>query len=301
VTTIHPGNLRAVMALGDSITAGFNMQDEPIEYRGDVYSAGGNAGSTTIGNFLKIYNSKISGTCTGNTVPMSPGCGLNAAVSGAKVEDIPGQIDRLVRQFNTVPEFMGLKDEWKLLILFIGANNVCGCHNAGNTADQWETKLRNALSYAQQNLGRTFVSVMTLFNISNVWDDAQGDPVCVEKINLYNECGCLNSNASDRSAMDALTVQYNQRTAKVATEFQQKNDANFTVVVQPGLDGCAFGSWGEDFLSDVDCFHPSLCTDQAMAIAIWNNMFQAPANKAHCIDVHNVPAPHCPSANEFIQ
>jgi len=142
---------------------------------------------------------------------------------------------------------------------------------------------------------------MTLFNISNVWDAAQGDPVCIKKIEGYHECGCLTSNATDRSDMDALTVQYNQRTAKVATEFQQKNDPNFTVVVQPGIDACKFGTWGEDFLSDVDCFHPSLCTDQAMAISIWNNMFQAPASKSHCLDVHNVPPPHCPGANEFIQ
>ncbi len=38
---LRPGNIGAVIALGDSITAGFAMEDLPVEYRGLVYSTGG--------------------------------------------------------------------------------------------------------------------------------------------------------------------------------------------------------------------------------------------------------------------
>lgn len=44
---------RAVMALGDSITAGFAMKPAPLEYRGSVYCTGGDEGAKTIANFLR--------------------------------------------------------------------------------------------------------------------------------------------------------------------------------------------------------------------------------------------------------
>merc|ERR1740115_596061 len=102
---------------------------------------------------------------------------------------------------------------------------------------------------------------MTLFNISGVWDAAQTTLKCKLEVPALHECGCLVADASKRAAMDALAMAYNERTIKVATEFQAMNDQQFTVVVQPGVDGARFASWPspEDYLSDVDCFHPSLC------------------------------------------
>jgi len=301
VKQLRPGNIAALLSVGDSITAGFAMQKDPVEYRGWVYSSGGEDAQSSLGNYLKFYNPKLKGLCTGVTVPLSPGCGLSGAVSGAVVQDIPSQIDAIVKRIKIEPEFAGLLNEWKLLSFFIGANNACSCYNVNNNVTNWSNNLRTALKYAQTQLPKTFVNVYTLFNISQVWDDASNSPVCQEKVTVLHECGCLTPNATDRQNLDNLVMQYNVATAQVVAEIASQNDPQFTAVVQPGVQNCAFGSWGEDFLSDVDCFHPSLCTDQLFSVAFWNNMWTAPSLKATCLDHNNVPPLACPSANGYLQ
>ena len=94
VRHLHPGNVGALMALGDSITAGFGMLGvEPLEFRGDVYSTGGNRGAKTLLQYVHHYNQEVTGGCTGTTIPLTKkGKGLNFAVSGAKVQDVSDQI-----------------------------------------------------------------------------------------------------------------------------------------------------------------------------------------------------------------
>ena len=161
------------------------MQDLPLEYRGTVYSAGGalpdlalcsscqdvtdwaaagDPGALTIGNFLKTYNPKLKGQATGTTIPLTKlGGGLNYAVSGARVRDLPGQIKRLSDKLNTA-EYASLKDDWKMLVLFIGANDICECKSM--TAEQFRTELTAAMQLLHGTFPKTFVSVMTIFNIS---------------------------------------------------------------------------------------------------------------------------------------
>lgn len=105
------------------------MKDLPLEYRGLVYSTGGDDGALTIGNFLKHYSPKLKGQCKGTTIPLThDGKGLNLAVSGAVVRDLPGQIDKLVERLATA-EYRDLSDEWKLLTIFIGGwGGFCPYH-----------------------------------------------------------------------------------------------------------------------------------------------------------------------------
>jgi small subunit ribosomal protein S29e len=44
---------------------------EPLEFRGHVYSTGGEDDALTIGNYLRHYNSQLEGQCTGTTAPLS--------------------------------------------------------------------------------------------------------------------------------------------------------------------------------------------------------------------------------------
>lgn len=58
---------------------------------------------------------------------MKKGDWLDAGVSMAKVEDCPSQVEYLVNTLKTT--YAGKVDfqtDWKLLTLFIGANNICG-------------------------------------------------------------------------------------------------------------------------------------------------------------------------------
>jgi hypothetical protein len=65
--------------------------------------------------------------------------GLNCAVSGAVVADIPSQIKYMKAHLDTT--YLAVRDQWKLLTIFIGANDACGCQHADNQPDQWEDKV----------------------------------------------------------------------------------------------------------------------------------------------------------------
>eukprot|EP00049_Salpingoeca_infusionum_P004852 m.84618 g.84618 ORF g.84618 m.84618 type:complete len:355 (+) comp12754_c0_seq1:65-1129(+) len=303
VRQLTPPDIKGVMALGDSITAGFAMRDGPLEYRGTVYSTGGDDGALTIGNFLKTYNPDLLGQATGETIPLTKeGKGLNFAVSEARVKDVPGQIQRMAAKMNT-SEYSHLYDEWKLLTLFIGANDICECNSM--TAAQFEVQLNQSLTLIQNTFPKTFVNVMTIFNISNVWAIKNDRTYCEFAIPILHECSCLENSQAELQKMDDLAMAINAVTKKVVAEFAALNDPLFTAVVQPAIEDMKLSSYPkedvQDLVSDLDCFHPSLCTDQGFAVGVWNNMFAPPQSKKTVIDPLNPPTAYCPTAGDFIQ
>jgi hypothetical protein len=231
VRQLHPGNIKVVMALGDSISAGFAIKGLPVEYRGLVYSIGGDeyisdfgwTKAVTIPNILKIYNPDLQGQATGETEPFTKGEDLDAAIVEAKIGDIPPQITYLV---NTLKSSLyagkiDFENDWKLLTLFIGANNLCiCCHNdSRGTPEYFEQNLRSILTTIQQTIPRTFVNVLTIFNISGVWTAGEQHDYCRvlwEGITT-GECPCLlKYGAAERQTMDEMSVQYGLVSAKLS-------------------------------------------------------------------------------------
>jgi hypothetical protein len=121
---------------------------------------------------------------------------------------------------------------------------------------------------------------------------------------VLHECGCLTSNATERHVMDNLKMQINNVTQEVAAAFAALNDPKFTAVAQPGIEDTDLTAFPKnvaiDLVSDVDCFHPSLCTDQNIAIAIWNNMFTPSARKKRSLDPLNIVGPYCPTESDVL-
>lgn len=115
-----------------------------IENRDHVFSIGGASGAFTIANVLAKYNANLQGAFAPFTVfyfvltvttgaalswtkPLAKGGWLDAGVSMAKVEDCPSQVDYLVKELKTTYALhVDFEKDWKLLTLFIGANNICG-------------------------------------------------------------------------------------------------------------------------------------------------------------------------------
>ena len=123
------------------------------------------------------------------------------------MRDVPGQIQRMAAKVNT-SEYSDIKNKWKLLTLFIGANDICECHSM--TAEQFRTQLNESLTLIHQTFPKTFVNVMTIFNISDVWDIRVDRPYCELAVPILHECSCLESNADDRQKMDNLGMAVNQ-------------------------------------------------------------------------------------------
>jgi len=100
--------------------------------------------------------------------------------------------------------------------------------------------------------------------------------------------------------MDARGVTFNSISEKLAQQFASQNHPNFTVSVQPGLTGIEIQKFGEDYLSTLDCFHPSLCANQVFTYIIWNNMFQPIGKKSLFPDPNNINL-FCPKPGDYIQ
>jgi len=303
------------MAMGDSITAGFAMDaGVPLEWRGLVFSAGGDKYESefstdpamTIPNYLKHYNPNLVGDATGTTIPLAKGSGLNGAVSMAKVEDLPDQVNYLVTQLRTTyKDQVDFNKDWKLLTIFIGANNLCGSCDWNRTNSFpafFENQLRSVLQQVKDSIPRVFVSLVTIFNISGVWDAGMTKEYCILLWDVdKHECGCLTTgDKKDRDAMDWHSMAFNQIQEKLAKEFDSQNNDSFTVVVQPGVSGIPIGVFGEKYLSLLDCFHPSVYADAAFTYAIWNNMMEPQGQKSHVPDPNNIVI-KCPTADTYIQ
>jgi len=308
VTSLRPGNIKVIMAMGDSITAGFAMVgtslDTFMEYRQNVFDIGEVSPQTFVQYFKKLGASLQGGALTA-TLPLAKGAYLDAAISGKQLQDWPDQVNYLINTANgaTYRGKINWAQDWKLLTIFLGANNLCNvCTGRPDSQpDKFEENLRLMLNNIEQRIPRVFVNLVAIFNISGVWDVHNTDLYCISLWTLMKkECGCLQSGKKeDRQIIDNAAVAYNQRMHKVAAEFYNKRNPQFTVVVQPGLSGAYISDYGRSFLSNLDCFHPSLSANEAFAYQLHNNMFQAIGKKTVVPDI-KAPKWICPTADSVI-
>lgn len=108
--------------------------------------------------------------------------------------------------------------------------------------------------------------------------------------------------ASDLQAMDNAAIVFNNITESLAAEFASKKNPGFTVVAQPGLTGINLMKFPDPlvYLSDLDCFHPSQCSNEAFTYQIWNNMMSPPGKKSTEPDFNNLKV-ICPTEDTFLQ
>ncbi len=88
------------------------------------------------------------------------------------VQDVPPQIQYLVTTLQTeYSQTVDFENDWKLLTLLIGANDLCVCCDGRQTSIPivWQSNLRSVLQLIQQSIPRVFVNLVTIFNISGVW------------------------------------------------------------------------------------------------------------------------------------
>jgi len=326
VRKLRPGNIKVVMALGDSISAGFAMHAGHIldvftllEYRGDVFSIGGNEGNYTMPNFLKNYAPGLVGMSIGNSLPLDylkifnhviqpfdpKVTHLNGAQSGAVVSDCPAQVSYIVDQLKTTYALeVDFELDWKVMTIFIGANNLCGaCQNDTDSQPAvYLSELDAVLSQINATLPRTFVNVMLMFNISQVWTLHETSDYCklMWDTAMSSECGCLtdNSTPEDRLAMDVAGMAYNQGIIELANKWNSYNYSGFYVAVQPFLQDTIVNQIG--YVSKLDCFHPSPIADSAFAIGLWNSMMLPWDQKPRSLDPAHIDFV-CPTFDTYLQ
>lgn len=297
VNNLRPGNIKVVMAMGDSITAAMSAKDTLIfslkEYRGIAYSIGGDSGVTTLPNILKQYSPNLIGSSTGIGKREISTNGLNAAVSGAINSDMLGQAQWLVQQLKANTK-INYNNDWKLLTVWIGSNNLCDvCDNVNNNnGANFQTQLTNALEYLYANVPRVFVNLVANLEISGLANVNSGACSLIHSI----ACGCVGGSANDRAIVASNGKDYQARAYPIAQAFNARNNPGFAVVVQPFLLNTTINLRSE--LSAADCFHPSAPSHVYAAVALWNNLISPASRKQLSWDINGTPI--CPNSDTLL-
>lgn len=320
VSDLHPNDIKVIMTLGDSITAGFGIEGAKgglNEYRGLSWSIGGDNNATTLANFLQTYNPNLQGPSLGSHLveicygPLCPPFQyrpakdvLNSAQSGAMVEDLVNhEFDYLLKQLNSNPN-INMEEDWKLLTILIGANDLCAsCTFVKNflDPDEFEAHLGTVLEKVRTNIPRVFVQIVELFNLSQVYDLSLKTKICTDIHRVvFIECDCLFSPGANqtRQQVDEYAQAYNAKSRALAAQYQKLNYPDFTVVTQPFGRNAMIKDMPTDLLSTLDCFHPSLIAHEGMAIALWNGMLTPAAQKKTYFNLTDTPI--CPTKDTLI-
>eukprot|EP00033_Pygsuia_biforma_P002172 GCRY01002407.1.p1 GENE.GCRY01002407.1~~GCRY01002407.1.p1 ORF type:complete len:357 (-),score=50.06 GCRY01002407.1:238-1308(-) len=311
---LHPANIKVVMALGDSMTAGFAMKTFPpfdvVEFRGSVFSIGGDEGVLTLPNLLKHYNPHLVGASHGLSFPLAKGKELNAAVSGAIVQDLDDQIDYLVKELKTnYADSVNYEKDWKMITVLIGANNICSyCnHNTKGNVTIYQERLLTSMMKLRSSIPRLYVNLVPILDVSLVYDLALTSTYCREVFKLAkSECSCLHESDESRAAMSKAHPLFVKAANVVAEKMNSLDDPEFYIALQSGvMADLNVPAIGASFVSNLDCFHPSGRANEDFARYLWNNLFNPAATKKHFVDLNKellADAPlYCPTESDFLQ
>jgi len=317
ILDLRPGDIKVVMAMGDSITTGFGVNADFNESYGASFSIGGDLGAVTVANFLHYFNADLvgfsSGTypaqvCYGQQCPSfqynSNAEANNAAQAGAMVSDMTNvQATYLISQLNQNPA-INVQTDWKVLTIMIGANDLCASCTFDLDfldPDDYQSNLMATLERIRTSVPRVFVNLILGYNVSEAYDLSLANPGCNNLTrSLFIECDCIfqPENGAIRESIDGAITQFNARAQLVAQYYQRKAYTDFAVVVQPFFSNTTLADLPDTFLSDLDCFHPSIDGQQAMAVALWNNMLSPSASKKTVLDMNDTPM--CPTSTTLL-
>jgi len=283
VRDLSPQNVNLVISLGDSISAGWGMMGLKSihflsEWRGRAFFSGGDSNQTTVANFLKRFSSSLLGASYGRHLVELRGSNyqvddqLNAAQSEARSQDLNWQIARLRRVLSPHPN---LTKAWKLVSIFIGANDVCQLCNLtlDQQVNQFAANLESALSSLAAAFPNTLVAVTSVFNLSGVYQRVKS--LYCKSLHLIPwECKCvLHTNAAGLRRADEAATRMRQRAREIVARFQAKNLTKFGVTYLPFTEGVDLNTFPTEMVSSLDCFHPSYICHQQLAIGVWNQLF----------------------------
>uniref|UniRef100_A0A183F5S0 Phospholipase B1, membrane-associated n=1 Tax=Heligmosomoides polygyrus TaxID=6339 RepID=A0A183F5S0_HELPZ len=188
VNSVRPADINLVMALGDSITAGNGAGAEDplgvvLQYRGLSFQAGGDGTLEThisIPNILKKFNSKLFGQSVGIGSPnVWEVAHLNVAMPGAIAADLPGQARTLVSLLHSHSESVDYDNDWKLLNIFIGGNDMCSfCLDQKLQPSECVQHIDEAIKIIHDNVPRVIVSITAMLQLEILRQSDKGRPFC---------------------------------------------------------------------------------------------------------------------------
>uniref|UniRef100_A0A914DQB7 Phospholipase B1, membrane-associated n=1 Tax=Acrobeloides nanus TaxID=290746 RepID=A0A914DQB7_9BILA len=312
VNSLRPADINLVMALGDSLTAanGAGATDAIqilLQYRGLAFLAGGDKGleeHITVPNILRKYNPNLYGQSYGiGSSDVWDVAYLNMGFPGAESGDLVGQANQLVSLLKMHSDEIDVQNDWKLLNIFIGGNDLCAwCHDPnGYTADDFVTKITAAIQIIKNSVPRVLVNLITMFQFEMVRGVDQGQGFC-QALHV-SECDCEMDKNFTNPEMKNVSISYQLAEKKLEQSGLFDSD-DFTLVTQPFFNDVttppqlANGSVNLAFFAP-DCFHFSQLGHAVVSSWAWKNMLEPVGNKTTQANFNNgaplsCPDPTCP-------
>ncbi|XP_017266887.1 phospholipase B1, membrane-associated isoform X2 [Kryptolebias marmoratus] len=290
VHRLRPADIKVVAALGDSITAGFgakanNLLQLKTEYRGVSWSIGGDhtlETVTTLPNILKKFNPDIKGMSKGTGKKQT---GFNVAVSGAKIAGIPEQVRRLIDAMRN-DSTIDFQNDWKLVTLFIGGNDLCQyCNDRASLSPQnYSHHMRTSLDIFYKEVPRTILSILEILEIEGlrrVKRDSLGCTLLQKQV-----CPCFllpGEDSPELAEIKRINRDFQIETENLVYGGRYDGREDFAVVIQPFFKNTVVplnteGRVDTTYFSE-DCFHFSERGHADMAAALWNNMLEPVGKK----------------------
>uniref|UniRef100_A0A914DBC1 Phospholipase B1, membrane-associated-like n=1 Tax=Acrobeloides nanus TaxID=290746 RepID=A0A914DBC1_9BILA len=110
------------------------------------------------------------------TIPISH---LNLAWPGAHSYDLPDQAVDLVKILEKHVDKNSIQNDWKLLNLFIGTNDLCQyCSNPKkHTKEYFSNNIKKAIQTIKQSIPRVIVNLIVIFHLDLV-RQVDATPIC---------------------------------------------------------------------------------------------------------------------------
>ena len=285
VDEMGPKDVGVVGAIGDSMTAALfakvksildvKLSKYKMEYRGVSWNMGGDPRVTTLPNLIRHYNENLKGFSVGAEQEGTPNAGYNFAVSGAVASGLLEQAKLLVARIKAD----NLDDEWKVITVFIGGNDLCAICNdeVKFSPDNFYNHIKVAIEKLAE-LKNVFINLVQTVEITKVSKLSEnfGCTIMQALINLLGKCDCLK-----KEIVQVKHKEYKEKINELETFFQiEKGDRNdFVVVVQPFFGITNLPEVDPKSYFAIDCFHLSQKGHLDAAVALWNNMLQPVGSK----------------------
>ncbi|GMS93163.1 hypothetical protein PENTCL1PPCAC_15338, partial [Pristionchus entomophagus] len=195
---------------------------------------------------------------------------LNAAIPGAKSADLVGQANDLVKKMKSHPE-IDVANDWKLVHIFIGANDVCDwcTHENQLGENHFRDSIGSAVQILKDNLPKTVVVLVGVVDVSLLRKVDADKKFC--DITHKMECHCEEDARFD---ITTETKKYQEAEQELMDgRFDTTDD--FTLVIQPffeEMDSVPLLPNGEPDLTYFapDCFHFSAFGHGVVGKTLWN-------------------------------
>ncbi len=234
----------SIASLGDSITRGFNACGFYVDCASRSYATGSE--SAVDSQYLRIRAVN----------PAIDGHAYNDAKTGAKVADLPGQVDQAVGQGAGY------------VTILIGANDACTSSEASMTAvATYRSQVDTALARLKSGLPSSQVLIISVPDIKRLWEVGKDDLLARTAWGLFGICQSLLANPTSTATAD---VQRRDRVRQRVIDFNtQLAQACAAYGANCKFDGNAVFNYRFSLseISGWDYFHPDVDGQRALAQA----------------------------------